>query len=341
MATRDVRELLHRPIVVAPMGAGPSTPELVVAAAAAGALGLLAAGYMNVEAMQAEIAATKGATSAPFGVNVFVAGVAATDTGAITRYAESLAADAAVVGAGLGAPAWDDDHYDEKVTALLGDPPALVSFTFGCPTTSVITAFQDAGSIVAVTVTDPDEARIAAAAGADALCVQSHEAGAHRGSFANGPAAGSELPLIELVREVASVTHLPQLAAGGIADPQDVAAALGAGAVAVLCGTAFLRCRESGAHPVYKAALVDPQYTATAVTRAFSGRPARGLVNQFMRDHADAPAAYPEINNLTRPLRAAAAANGDSERMSLWAGTGHASARDQAAGEIIEYLAGA
>ena len=120
--------------------------------------------------------------------------------------------------------------------------------------------------------------------------------------------------------------------------PRQVRAVIAAGAVAAQCGTAFLRCPESGAHPRYKAALADPRYTETVLTRAFSGRPARGLVNQFIRDHQDAPAASPEINNATRPLRAAAAAGGDTERMSLWAGQGYRSATGHPAGEIVERL---
>ncbi len=138
--------------------------------------------------------------------------------------------------------------------------------------------------------------------------------------------------------EVAAVTGLPQVAAGGIMGPRQVRAVLAAGAVAAQCRTAFLRCPESGAHPSHKAALADPRYTATALTRAFSGRPARALVNQFIRDHTDAPAAYPEINNATRPLRAAAAARGDPERMSLFAGQGFRSAAERPTGEIIERL---
>jgi nitronate monooxygenase len=137
---------------------------------------------------------------------------------------------------------------------------------------------------------------------------------------------------------VARVTGLPQIAAGGIMGRPQLQAVIAAGAVAAQCGTAFLRCPESGAHPRYKAALADPRYTATTITRAFSGRPARGLVNQFIRDHPGAPAAYPEINNATRPLRAAAAARGDPEQMSLWAGQGWRSATEQPAGEIIDQL---
>jgi len=172
----------------------------------------------------------------------------------------------------------------------------------------------------------------------DALCVQGYEAGAHRGTFVNDDELGPDYGLLSLIGEVARVTGLPQIAAGGIMGPRQVQAVIAAGAVAAQCGTAFLRCPESGAHPRYKAALADPRYTATALTRAFSGRPARGLVNQFIRDHQGAPAAYPEINNATRPLRAAAAADGDTGQMSLWAGQGYRSATEYLAGEIIERL---
>ena len=192
-----------------------------------------------------------------------------------------------------------------------------------------------------VTVTSPGEAALAAAAGADGLCVQGYEAGAHRGTFANDDAAGHDYGLLPLIGEVASVTGLPQLAAGGIMGPRQVRAVIAAGAVAAQCGTAFLRCPESGAHPRHKAALADPRYTETTLTRAFSGRPARALVNRFVRDHDGAPAAYPEINNATRPLRAAAAAGGDTEGMSLYAGQGYRSATERPAAEIIDRLTGA
>jgi nitronate monooxygenase len=326
-------DLLRSRIVVAPMAGGPSGPELVVAAGRAGALGFLAAGYKAPAAMAAEIAAVRAATGEPFGVNVFVPGVAYADREVLDRYLATLR------GAGpLGEPAWDDDAFGAKVEALLADPPPVVSFTFGCPSAEVISALRDAGSLVAVTVTSPGEAALAAAAGADALCVQGYEAGAHRGTFANDDAPGRDYGLLSLIGQVAGVTGLPQIAAGAIMGPGQVRAVVAAGAVAAQCGTAFLRCPESGAHPRYKAALADPRYTATALTRAFSGRPARGLVNQFIRDHQDAPAAYPEINNATRPLRAAAAADGDTERMSLWAGQGYRSAIEHPAGEIVERL---
>jgi nitronate monooxygenase len=191
-----------------------------------------------------------------------------------------------------------------------------------------------------ITVTSPAEAALAEQAGADALCVQGYEAGAHRGTFVNDDAPGRDRDLLALIGEVAAVTALAQIAAGGIMGPRQVRAVLAAGAAAAQCGTAFLRSPESGAHPLYKAALADPRYTATTVTRAFSGRPARGLVNEFIVEHADAPPAYPELNNATRPLRAAAAARGDTGRMSLWAGQGYRLAAELPAAEIIERLRG-
>ena len=335
MTRSGFADLLRRRIVVAPMAGGPSTTGLVIAAARAGALGFLAAGYKTPAAVAGEIAAVRAETTEPFGVNVFVPGVPYSDPGGLAKYLGSLSTPEAVT---LGEATWDDDGFEGKVAALLADPPPAVSFTFGCPAAEVIGALQDAGSVVAVTVTSPGEAAIAAAAGADALCVQGFEAGAHRGTFVNDDAPGRDYGLLSLIGAVAEVTGLPQVAAGGIMGPRQVRAVLAAGAVAAQCGTAFLRSTESGAHPLYKAALADPRYTATTLTRAFSGRPARGLINGFILDHAGAPAAYPEINNATRPLRAAAAARGDTERMSLWAGQGYRSAAELPAAEIIERL---
>jgi nitronate monooxygenase len=273
----------------------------------------------------------RAATAEPFGVNVFVPGAPYPDRRALAGYLDSL-------GPGLGDASWDDDGFDGKVAALLADPPAITSFTFGCPPPGVIGALQDAGSAVVITVTSPAEAALAERAGADALCVQGYEAGAHRGTFVNDDAPGRDHGLLALISEVAAVTALPQIAAGGIMGPRQVRAVLAAGAAAAQCGTAFLRSPESGAHPLHKAALADPRYTATTVTRAFSGRPARGLVNEFIVEHADAPPAYPELNNATRPLRAAA--RGDSGRMSLWAGQGYRLAAELPAAEIIERLRG-
>jgi nitronate monooxygenase len=328
-------DLLRSPVVVAPMAGGPSTPALVAAAATGGALGFLAAGYKTAPALLEDISAVRAAGVTVFGVNVFVPGEPALDRGGLSRYVASL-------GDGAGLPSWDDDRYDEKVSALLADPPAAVSFTFGCPPAPVIAAFRRAGSVVIVTVTAPEEALVAAEAGADALCVQGVEAGAHRGTFVNdADAMARDFGLLSLLGVVGSACDLPLIAAGGLMTAAQVRAVRTAGAVAAQCGTAFLRCPESGAHPLHKAALANPLSTTTALTRAFSGRPARGIVTEFMLAHPDAPAAYPEINNATRSLRARAAAAGDLSGMSLWAGQGFRLALDWPAAEVAAMLAGA
>jgi nitronate monooxygenase len=337
--TETLGGLLRRPVVVAPMAGGPSTTELVTAASSAGALGFLAGGYKTAAAMRADMDVV--AASGPFGVNVFVPGSPAPDPAVVRGYLAGLAAEAGELGVQPGEPGWDDDGWDAKLETLLAWPPPVVSFTFGCPDPGVIAALQSAGSVVWVTVTEPGEAALAAARGADGLCVQGAGAGAHRGTFANGPAGQAGQPdrsLPQLLCDVSGVTGLPLVAAGGVMSQHDAASALAAGAVAVQCGTAFLRCPESGAYPRHKAALADPRFTQTAVTRAFSGRPARALVNRFMLDHPGAPAAYPEINNATRPLRAAAAAAGDTDKMSLYAGEGFRAATTRPAAEIVELL---
>ena len=331
------RRLARCPVVVAPMAGGPSTAGLVIAASAAGALGFLAAGYKTAAAMRAEMDAVEAGSAAPYGVNVFVPG-APTDPAALEDYLAQLEPDAAALGVAPGRPEWSDDDWDAKLAALLAHPPAVASFTFGCPEAGVIAALRAAGSAVWVTVTTPDEAALAASRGADGLCVQGPEAGAHRGTFSAG-AGPAEVPLRRLLADVAAVASLPLVADGAIMSRQDVTSALAAGAVAVQCGTAFLRCLESGAHPLHKAALADPLFPGTAVTWAFTGRPARGLVNRFMLDHPDAPPGYPEVHFATRPLRAAAAAAGDTSRMNLWAGEGYRAATTRSAAEIVAMLA--
>jgi nitronate monooxygenase len=334
-----IRELSRLPIWVAPMAGGPSTAALVAAAARAGAFGFLAGGYKTADAVRAEMDAVRAAGAPAFGVNLFVPGSPARDAAAVAAYAGSLRPDAERLGVEPGEPRWDDDGWADKIDLLLGDPPPLVSFTFGCPAPEVIAEFRSRGVLVGITVTSRDEAGLATGSGADCLIVQGREAGAHSGTFINVDPEDTRPGLLGLLAEVAGAASIPLVAAGGLGDADGIATALAAGATAAALGTAFLRCAESGAHPLHKAALADPRRTVTEITRAFSGRPARALVNRFMRDHSDAPAAYPEINNATRALRAAAAAAGDPDRMSLYAGQGFRTALDLPAAEIIGRLA--
>lgn len=329
-----VRELMRLPIVQAPMAGGASGPALAGAVAEAGGLGFLAAGYKSAAQVRTEIEQTRRLTAA-FGVNVFMPQDPGVDTAALKAYRDRLLPEARRLGVEAGEPVGGDDDWDAKVAGLLADPVPVVSFTFGCPSREVIEALRERGSSVVVTVTTPGEARASTAA--DALCVQGQEAGAHRGSFTNTDIPSYELR--ELLAAVRQITDLPLIAAGGVATGADVPELLAAGAVAVQAGTAFLRTPESGAHAAHKAALADSRYTRTAYTRAFSGRPARGLINRFLSEHsAHAPAAYPHVHNMTTPLRKAAAQQDKPDAMALWAGQGYRSATERPAAEVVEML---
>ncbi|HYQ62740.1 MAG TPA: nitronate monooxygenase [Actinophytocola sp.] len=324
---------LPEPIVQAPMAGGGSTPELVAAVSNAGGLGFLAAGYLTADTVRDQLARTRELTAEPFGLNVFVPERSGVDAAAVAEYAERLRAEAERYGVPLGDPVGGDDDWDAKLDVLYEANVPVVSFTFGCPSREVIAEVKGHGSLVLVTVTSADEAREAVAAGADGLCVQGQEAGAHRGTFANEGI--DHTGLIPLLRKVSAAVDVPLVATGGLSGGADVAAVLAAGAVAAQLGTMFLPCPESGANPLHLAALAAGD-VPTAVTRAFTGRPARGLVNRFLTAHSGAaPAAYPQVHQLTRDLRRA----GDQEAMSLWAGQSYEFARPLPAAELVRELA--
>ena len=186
-----------------------------------------------------------------------------------------------------------------------------------------------------ITITDAEEARAAAAAGAGALIAQGVEAGGHRGAFSDD--APGDYGVLALLQVVRAVTDLPLVATGGIATGAGLAAVLAAGASAAQIGTAFMRCPEAGTHEVHRAALAAPG--RTALTRAFTGRTARGIVNGFMRAHeGEAPHAYPAVHHVTSPIRAHGRAAGDPELVNLWAGQAHELIRDVPAGQLVRDL---
>jgi nitronate monooxygenase len=333
-----LRELSRLPLVVAPMAGGPSTVDLVLASARAGAVGFLAGGYKTAPALAEEMAAVRAGGVDTFGVNLFVPGGPTHLVGELAVYVAAVEPDAAALGVALGEAVWDDDDYPAKVVTVLAAPPAVVSFTFGIPAVDVVRALQAAGSLVLLTVTTPEEAALALRAGPDALVLQGAEAGAHRGSLVNADRPDEDRPVRALLAAVRRRTLVPLVAGGGVAGPDDVADLLKRGADLVVAGTAFLRCAESGAPAVLKEVLGAASHTGTTITRAFSGRRARALVNAMVQDHPGAPAAYPEINNATRPLRAASARAGDTGHMSLYAGTGFHGAAERPAAEVVEWL---
>lgn len=332
-----VLDELACPIVLAPLAGGPSTPELAAAVAGAGGLGFIATGYLSAAEARSRIEAAQALTPGRLGVNVFAHDSPAADAPAVARYAERLRAWAGGE-TEIGEPRWDDDDWEAKLDLLadasLGVP--VVSFTFGCPGSGVVERLQAAGAEVWVTITTPDEARQAMQAGADVLVVQGAEAGGHRASFVNDadlPVYGL-LPLIDLV---AAAVPVPLVASGGIATGRAVAAVLCAGARAAQVGTAFLLAPEAGTAPVHRQALRTSR--ETVLTRAFTGRLARGIRNRFIDEHeAHAPVAYPELHHLTAPLRRRARQEGEESRVNLWAGEAHALAVERPAAETVSEL---
>lgn len=329
---RAFPQLAH-PIVQAPMAGGPSTPALAGAVSGAGALGFLAAGYRSAEQLQSDIDETRSLTDAAFGVNLFCLTPTEVDQRRLDEYALEIEPEASRHQVGLGTPHFEDDGFEAKLELVRRAEIPIVSFTFGCPERAVIASLQAGGAAVWVTVTEPDEARQAASAGADAIICQGVEAGGHRSTFIDVDGRG-ELGLLALLGHVQAVTDLPLVASGGIADGRGIAEVLAAGARAAQIGTGFLLCPEAATSAPHRAALKRPG--TTALTRAFSGRRARGIVNRFMREHGPhAPAAYPHVNQLTSPLRAAARAAGDADAINLWAGEGYPLAQERPAAELV------
>jgi nitronate monooxygenase len=320
------------------MAGGPSTPELAIAVCEAGGLGFLAAGYKRADGVRDQIRTVRGGTSAPFGVNVFVPAPEPADSAALRDYLDRLGPEAERQGAELGEPRFDDDDWEPKLEVMYEQRPAAVSFTFGCPEASVVNRLHGVGVAVWVTVTNLTEALVARAAGADALVAQGTEAGGHRGGFVDDGSDEGGIGLLALLRVLASGTPLPLIATGGIADGAALAAVLCAGASAAQVGTALMLAPEAGTADAQRAVLAERR--PTRVTRAFTGRPARGIVNRFMAEHSGvAPVAYPEIHHVTGPLRAAARRSGDSDAFNLWAGQAHDLVQARPAGEIVGEMA--
>ncbi|MGX5182519.1 nitronate monooxygenase [Streptomyces avermitilis] len=335
-------DLFPHPIVQAPMAGGVSVPQLAAAVSEAGGLGFLAAGYKTADGMYQEIKQLRGLTGRPFGVNLFMPQPEQADPAAVEVYANQLAGEASWYETELGDPdSGRDDGYDAKLAVLLDNPVPVASFHFGCPARDVLEALARAGTFTLVTATTVDEALAVQRAGAGAVIVQGVEAGGHQGTHRDNPEAdGAGIGLLSLLAQVREAVTLPIVAAGGIMRGSQIAAVLAAGASAAQLGTAFVATPESGANAVHKQALTNPLFVRTELTRAFSGRPARGLVNRFMREHGPyAPAAYPEVHHLTSPLRKAAAKAGDAQGMALWAGQGHRMARELPAGQLVQTLA--
>jgi len=331
---------LKHPIIQAPMAGGGDTPGLVAAVCEAGGLGCIGAAYSTPDQIRALAEEVRRRTSAPFGINLF----ALTELPELPADPGPSVARVSPFYAELGLappflPPMKSGQFAEQLAAVLESGAAAFSFTFGTLPAATVDAIKQRGMFVMGTATTVDEALDLQRAGVDAVIAQGSEAGGHRGTFRGEFEAGL-VGTMALVPQTADAISLPVVASGGIMDGRGVAAALALGAQAVQLGTAFLTCEEAGVPDAYKQAILCAHENDTRLTSAFSGRPARGIVNRFMAAGRDAPILpFPYQNALTRPLRAEAARRGDASLLSLWAGQGVRLARRARAGDLVRALA--
>lgn len=337
----DVLSMFQYPIIQAPMAGGATTPQLVAAVSNAGALGSLAASLLSPAAMETQVAEIRSITAQPFLVNLFIQATPRPSVQEVEMGRQLL--EPVMRRLHLdSAPApgkWCED-FAGQFAALLSVKPPVASFTFGILNPQQADALHAAGIPFIGTATTVEEALAWERLGADAVVAASVEGGGHRGTFLV-PQEKAFVSSDVLWPAVASAVTIPVIAAGGIMDGEDICRALGMGAAAVQMGTAFLPCDESDIDPLYKQRLLTAKGQPTRLTRAFTGRYARGIENEFIRmmAHAeqDVPA-YPVQNALTRPIRMEAAAQGDTEMMALWAGTGVARSRQMPAAKLVATL---
>lgn len=335
---------MSTPVWLAPMGGEAACAPLVAAVADAGGFGWLGGAYLAPQRLAAVIDDIRARTDRPFGVNLFCP----------QRWQRAPAREAAFMAAlapfhaalGLPPPALParfEEDFEAQLAVVRERAVPVVGFTFGDPGAARVAALHADGAFVVGTATQVPEALALRDSGCDAVIAQGAEAGAHRGSFLGGRDAGL-VGTLALVPQVVDAVDLPVIAAGGIADARGVAAAQALGAAAVAVGTAFLLADECPLSAAYRSALRAGTAHDTVLTRAFSGRWARGLANRFTREtealvaRGDLPD-FPLPNAMTRPLRQAAAVAGQADALSLWAGQAVALARPGPAADIVRRLA--
>lgn len=333
---------IEHPIVQAPMAGGGDTPALAAAVAEAGGIGFFGAAYLTPDQIAETGRAIRERTNRGFGVNLFaphpVPDLPAEPERVLRRVAPFFTE------LGLeppAAPVPTPDPFEDRLAAALESGATAFSFTLGLLPDHAVARIRERGLTLIGTATTVAEAVALERSGVDAIVAQGGEAGGHRGTFLGDLGAGV-VGTMALVPQVLDAVSVPVLASGGIMDGRGIAAALALGAEAVQLGTAFLTCAEAGIPQAYKSAILNAEENATRVTRAFSGRPARGIANRFM-ETLDAGAedilAFPLQNTLTRPMRTAAGKQGRAEYLSLWAGQGVRMARSTSAAALMESLA--
>lgn len=330
---------VEHPLIQAPMGGGITTPELVAAVSNAGGLGSIGASYLAPEDILRQAQAVRALTQRPFAINLF-SPVGPTKSVDPAPMLELLARYHAQLGLPAPQPtATALPDFLGQVEAVLASAPAVFSFTFGIPSASVIESFKSRGILVAGTATNVQEARQLEASGVDAIVAQGSEAGGHRGTFA-GPFESGLVGTMALVPQVVDAVKLPVIASGGIMDGRGIAAARMLGASGVQLGTAFMTCREAGTAAAHKAVLRGARDDSMRITRAFTGRPGRMIANEFITalEGSEAVMPFPAQHYATVALRGAAARQGDTRFMALWAGQGAALSRDVSAADLVKAL---
>lgn len=332
------------PIIQAPMAGGGDTPDLVAAVCEAGGMGFIGGAYLTPDQITSASQAIRGRTNRAFGINLFAPLPPPDATQDMTAAIERVAPYHTDLDLPPPeAPGLAPDTFEQQLAMALESGAKAFSFTFGIPPRDAIDAIRSRGMFLMGTATTVEEAVALERAGFDAVVAQGSEAGGHRGSFA-GAFETSMVGTVALVPQIADAVQLPVIASGGIMDGRGLAAALALGAAAVQMGTAFLTCAEAGVPEAYKAAILGAAEHQTRLTRAFSGRPARGIVNRFMTEvEADSGdpgiLPFPLQNTLTRPMRTAAAKAGRAEYLSLWAGQGLRLARRRPAADLVTQVA--
>jgi len=336
------RHGLRYPIIQAPM-ASAATPEMAAAVTRAGAMGSLGVSLQSTDATRAGCKYIRSKTNGTYNINYFVHNETTPDPNKAEMTRQYLAAYYEELGLGEvpAAKLMSFPFNEEHLAAMLDLKPPVMSFHFGLPQKELFDAVQDAGIFTISSATTVAEAQHLENAGIDAIIAQGFEAGGHRGTFAK-PYEDGWIGTMALVPQIVNAVSIPVIAAGGIADGRGIAASLVLGASAVQLGTAFLPCPESAIPDVYREALKNVHGDRTRLTSAFSGRPARGLENRYIREMAGKEGEFPDfpiLNTLTAPLRKASANAGNTDFVSLWAGQAVGLIKGMPADELVETLA--
>lgn len=334
----DILQIKY-PIIQAGMAGAITTPELVAAVSNSGGLGTLGAGYMSPEQIRKAIYKIRELTNKPFGVNLLLTKEVQIEKEKINEAKVLLNG----VNRELGIEEEDvvnlPKSYKEQLQVLAEEKVPVVSFAFQTLEQEEIDELKRRGIKVIGTATHVAEARALAELGVDIIAGQGSEAGGHRGTFI-GKEQDAMIGTFALIPQlVAAVPHIPIVAAGGVMNGQGLVAAFALGAEAVQMGSAFLTSEESITHDVYKEAILKSTDTSTIVTRAFSGKYARGIRNEFIERHEgkeEGLPMYPVQNVLTSKIRQEAATQNKGEYMSLWAGQASALARIEPAQHVVE-----